>query len=53
MGEAGARWCLIYGEQEHEAGSVTVRDMHNGEQTFVPAGELAGYLARAASVTGS
>ena len=25
--DAGARWCLIYGEQEHEAGAVTVRDM--------------------------
>ncbi len=48
-----ARWCLIYGEQEHEAGTVTVRDMRSGEQTSVPAGELAGYLAQAAGAAGS
>ena len=30
--DTGARWCLIYGEQEHEAGAVTVRDMRTGEQ---------------------
>jgi histidyl-tRNA synthetase len=42
----GARWSLIYGDQEHEAGSVTVRDMRTGEQTPVPVGELSGYLAR-------
>ncbi len=40
-----ARWCLIYGEQEHQAGHVTVRDMRSGEQTSVPAGEIASYLA--------
>jgi histidyl-tRNA synthetase len=49
----GARWSLIYGEQEHEAGTVTVRDMRSGEQTSVPAGELAGYLAQAAGAAGS
>jgi histidyl-tRNA synthetase len=49
----GARWCLIYGDQEYEAGTVTVRDMRSGEQTSVPAGELAGYLAQAAGVAGS
>jgi histidyl-tRNA synthetase len=45
----GARWSLIYGEQEHEAGTVTVRDMQTGEQQAVPAGELSGYLAAAAA----
>jgi histidyl-tRNA synthetase len=49
----GARWCLIYGDQEHEAGTVTVRDMGSGEQTSVPAGELAGYLGQAAGLAGS
>ncbi len=43
--DTGARWCLIYGENEHEAGVVTVRDMTTGEQVRVPAAELAGYLA--------
>jgi histidyl-tRNA synthetase len=44
----GARWCLIYGGAEDEAGTVTVRDMDSGEQTAVPVGELGGYLTRAA-----
>ena len=44
----GARWAVIYGEQEHEAGVVTVRDMRSGEQTQVPANELSDLLARAA-----
>ncbi len=44
----GARWAVIYGEQEHEAGLVTVRDMRTGEQTQVPADELADFLAQAA-----
>ena len=43
--DTGARWCLIYGENEHEAGVVTVRDMTTGEQVQVPVVELAGYLA--------
>jgi histidyl-tRNA synthetase len=42
----GARWALIYGRSEQEAGVVTVRDMDTGEQTAVPLPELAGYLAR-------
>jgi histidyl-tRNA synthetase len=45
--DSGARWCLIYGEQEHEAGSVTVRDMASGEQVQVPAAEVGTYLASA------
>ncbi len=39
---------MIYGEQEHEAGVATVRDMRSGEQTQVPAAELGDFLARAA-----
>jgi len=46
--DSGARWCVIYGEQEQQAGAVTVRDMRTGEQAQVPAGDLAGYLADAA-----
>src|SRR5262249_51868496 len=46
--DQGARWCLIYGSTEDEAGTVTVRDMRSGEQTAVPVGELGGYLARVA-----
>src|SRR5215469_6147427 len=45
--DAGARWCLIYGEQEHEAGTVTARDMRSGEQVQVPVAEVASYLAAA------
>jgi histidyl-tRNA synthetase len=43
--DQGARWALIYGRKDQEAGTVTVRDMDSGEQTAVPAGELGGYLA--------
>jgi histidyl-tRNA synthetase len=47
--DQGARWCLIYGTAEDQAGTVTVRDMRSGEQTQVAAGDLGGYLARAAA----
>lgn len=47
--DTGARWCLIYGEQEHEAGQVTVRDMSSGEQAAVDVAALGEYLARAAA----
>jgi histidyl-tRNA synthetase len=43
--DSGARWCLIYGEQERQAGVVTVRDMRSGEQAEVAVGELSTYLA--------
>jgi histidyl-tRNA synthetase len=46
--DQGARWSLIYGSSEEEAGTVTVRDMGSGEQAAVPVGELGGYLSRAA-----
>jgi histidyl-tRNA synthetase len=45
--DSGARWCLIYGEQEHEAGAVTVRDMASGDQVQVPVAEVGTYLASA------
>jgi histidyl-tRNA synthetase len=44
-----ARWAVIYGEQEHEAGVATVRDMRTGEQVAVPAADLSDFLALAAS----
>jgi histidyl-tRNA synthetase len=45
--DAGARWCLIYGEQEHEAAAVTVRDMRTGEQVRVAGADVASYLTGA------
>jgi histidyl-tRNA synthetase len=46
--DSGARWAVIYGDQEHEADAATVRDMRSGEQVRVPAAELGEFLARAA-----
>ena len=46
--DQGARWSLIYGRTEEEAGAVTIRDMTTGEQRLVPVGELADHLARLA-----
>jgi histidyl-tRNA synthetase len=50
--DSGARWSLIYGEQEDQAGHVTVRDMVTGEQVPVPADELRAYLAETAATAG-
>jgi histidyl-tRNA synthetase len=47
--DQGARWCLIYGSAEEEAGAVTVRDLRSGEQTAVPVAGLRDHLARAAA----
>ena len=47
--DTGARWALIYGSAEDEAGTVTVRDMTTGEQTAVPLSGLTAYLAALAS----
>jgi histidyl-tRNA synthetase len=47
--DTGSRWAVIYGEQEHEAGVATVRDMRTGEQVAVPSADLSEFLARAAS----
>jgi len=43
--DSGARWCLICGEKENQAGVVTVRDMVIGDQPQVAAGDLGAYLA--------
>ncbi|MGN6794644.1 MAG: histidine--tRNA ligase [Streptosporangiaceae bacterium] len=43
--DQGARWCLIYGSVEREAGTVTVRDLDSAEQEAVPYGDVAEYLA--------
>jgi histidyl-tRNA synthetase len=43
--DTGARWCLIYGRSEREAGTVTVRDMLSVEQESVPVRGLGEYLA--------
>jgi histidyl-tRNA synthetase len=45
--DSGARWCLIYGEREHQAGLVTVRDMQAGGQAEVPVADVTTYLAAA------
>jgi histidyl-tRNA synthetase len=47
--DQGARWALIYGAAEEEAGTVTVRDMTTGQQSSVPADGLAGHLTRLAA----
>lgn len=47
--DSGARLCLIYGNSEREAGSVTVRDMVSADQTSVPIDGVAEYLADIAS----
>jgi len=49
--EQGARWALLYGRSEQEAGTVTVRDMDTREQTAVPAAELPSYLADRAGLS--
>lgn len=46
--DQGVRWALIYGASEHEAGTVTVRDMDTGEQSAVPWADVASHLALAA-----
>jgi histidyl-tRNA synthetase len=47
--DAGARWAVIYGNADEEAGTVTVRDMTSGEQDSVPAGGLAAHFAELAA----
>jgi histidyl-tRNA synthetase len=47
--DAGARWAVIYGNAEEEAGTVTVRDMTTGEQASVPAGGLGAHFAELAA----
>jgi histidyl-tRNA synthetase len=50
--DQGARWCLIYGNAEADAGTVTVRDMREGEQAQVPLAEVGDYLTRVSGSTG-
>jgi histidyl-tRNA synthetase len=50
--DTGARWTLIYGSAEDEAGTVTVRDMTSGDQAAVPVSELTEYLAGLADAAG-
>jgi histidyl-tRNA synthetase len=47
--DSGARWCLIYGDKEREAGVVTIRDLVTGDQEQVAEGGLAGHLTEAAA----
>jgi histidyl-tRNA synthetase len=46
--DTGARWSVICGDKEIEAGAVTVRDMVSGEQAAVPLAEFGRYLTNAA-----
>ena len=48
----GARWALIYGGTEEEAGTVTVRDMTSGGAIPVPGGRLGDPPARAGGGVG-
>jgi histidyl-tRNA synthetase len=47
--DVGARWALIYGSAEEEAGTVTMRDMTTGEQSAVALSELADHFAELAA----
>ncbi|HET9894248.1 MAG TPA: histidine--tRNA ligase [Streptosporangiaceae bacterium] len=46
--DSGARWCLIYGKAERDAGTVTVRDLARAEQLAVPFDDVAAHLGGAA-----
>jgi histidyl-tRNA synthetase len=50
--DSGARFCLIYGAAEREAGTVTVRDLDNAAQEAVPLDEVGAYLASKAGTDG-
>ena len=39
---------MIYGDQEHDAGVATVRDMRSGEQVQIPVADLGQFFAAAA-----
>jgi histidyl-tRNA synthetase len=47
--DQGARWCLIYGPAERDAGTVTVRDLVSAEQDAVPEQNLTEYLSAKAA----
>ncbi len=44
--DQGARFCVIYGTAERDAGTVTLRDMNSGEQVQIPLDQTAAELAR-------
>jgi histidyl-tRNA synthetase len=44
--DQGARYAVIYGPSDREAGAATVRDMVSGEQAQVPIDELGAFLAQ-------
>ncbi len=44
-GDRRARFALIYGDQERQAGLVTVRDMDSGDQHQVAPADLASFIA--------
>jgi histidyl-tRNA synthetase len=50
--DTGARFCLIYGAAEREAGTVTVRDLDSASQEAVPVDEVGAYLSRKAGADG-
>ena len=43
---SGARFAAVRGERERELNAYQVKDLATGEQTSVPVGELAAFLAR-------
>ena len=43
---AGVKWVVLIGEQEQATGTVTVRDLEQGNQETLPRGDLATYLRR-------
>jgi len=47
--DLGARWCLLYGSAEREAGTVTVRDLRTATQEAVPVDAVGEYLASRAA----
>jgi histidyl-tRNA synthetase len=49
--DAGARFCLIYGQAERAEDRVTIRDMASGEQSAVPYAELGGRLSALLATT--
>lgn len=50
---AGARYAALFGEDELQAGTVTVRDLQGGEQRAVPTAEFAEEVAAEADATGT
>lgn len=45
---AGVRWVAVVGEAEVSAGTVTLKDLHGGDQVTVPRGDAAAHIRRTA-----